>query len=369
MPKLTKKIIYLDQFAVSKMMTAIHPAEVSKSARVAHFRNLFTLLSELCQYQAIVCPSSEAHIHESLLASSPQAHQQVFELLSGDCKFRPFSEIASLQLAALADRWGIGNSEPIDLRITDALTGPHDGWTSRLFATVPLARTPQYVKLMKDDKTANARDFLAVWERWKEDRSATFEDTYRFEASCYGPCLLDSVASHAAEWAMKVEPTVLRLQRVLGLGKREEAVSKSCEFLATGDLTGAPVVQIQSLLFAALKRKAAVGQKRPPSDGMLTDVTLLAHLLPYCDAMLIDNECHSLLNEEPLRGRLERFRTRLFCSRTLDEFTAYLRDLKRGLTRSHKQRVHRIYGKPEPFWGLLQTDTTDFGDGAKWTPE
>ena len=94
--------------------------------------------------------------------------------------------------------------------------------------------------------------------------------------------------------------------------------------LAVGSLRHIPYMRISSLLFAALARKAAIGgQVRPPNRGTMSDVTTVAAVLPYCDAIWVDNEMAGLLCEEPLRTRID-YGTRVFSWNTRQQFLEYL---------------------------------------------
>ena len=52
-------------------------------------------------------------------------------------------------------------------------------------------------------------------------------------------------------------------------------------------------------MFAAMTMRAAQGQKEPPDEGTTMDVETVAHLLPCCDAMFMDNRCRPLLLDVP----------------------------------------------------------------------
>jgi hypothetical protein len=54
-------------------------------------------------------------------------------------------------------------------------------------------------------------------------------------------------------------------------------------------------------MFAAIAHRAANGQRKPPNRGMANDIGVVSTLLPYCDAMFIDNGCLSLLQNIPKR--------------------------------------------------------------------
>jgi hypothetical protein len=81
------------------------------------------------------------------------------------------------------------------------------------------------------------------------------------------------------------------------------------------------------MLWAAIARRAALGQKRVPSSGMANDAAALCAYLPYCDAMLIDNECRALWESIPRQYRSV-FQTKVFPKNTGSEFIAYLARLE-----------------------------------------
>jgi hypothetical protein len=80
---------------------------------------------------------------------------------------------------------------------------------------------------------------------------------------------------------------------------KAESPSAMAEFLRTGVMNDAPFNVIGASLFASLSQKAAAGQKRPPNQGTSNDVNILSTLLPYCDAMFVDNECRALWQDIP----------------------------------------------------------------------
>ena len=97
-------------------------------------------------------------------------------------------------------------------------------------------------------------------------------------------------------------------------------------------------------LYAALARKAANGQKRIPGVSFFNDVKTISTLMPYCDAMFIDKECASLLQEEPLRSRIQ-YETQVFSLATKDRFLEYLNGIKDSATKEHLDKVKEVYGE------------------------
>ncbi len=105
--------------------------------------------------------------------------------------------------------------------------------------------------------------------------------------------------------------TLIYVARESGL---DPQAAHSCVkgFLFSDAAYDAPANDIGALLVAARARKAANGQRRPPSPGMWNDIVAISSFLPYCDAMFLDNECAALVAEEPLRTRLSGFRHESF---------------------------------------------------------
>jgi len=76
---------------------------------------------------------------------------------------------------------------------------------------------------------------------------------------------------------------------------------------------------------------------------MITDIGVLSTLLPYCDAMFIDNVCRSLLNEIP-RVRKPPYKYAVFSSKTSADFIQYLRDVRNSATTEHLELLKDVYG-------------------------
>src|SRR5260370_42636779 len=78
---------------------------------------------------------------------------------------------------------------------------------------------------------------------------------------------------------------------------KEQSMASLAEFLRSGAINEAPFNVIAASMYASLAQKAAAGQKKVPNRGTFTDVNILSTLLPYCDAMFMDNGCRALLQD------------------------------------------------------------------------
>jgi hypothetical protein len=85
----------------------------------------------------------------------------------------------------------------------------------------------------------------------------------------------------------------------------------------------------------------------------MTDVQLISTVLPYCDAIFVDNEFARYLAEKDVRDRLG-YDTKVFSSRSGKEFLSYLDEIENETPLSHIEKVNELYGIdwPKPYLSL-----------------
>jgi hypothetical protein len=103
--------------------------------------------------------------------------------------------------------------------------------------------------------------------------------------------VLGKVLLHPAEALHEQLKFIMRFPPDGGERSPEDRDKLEKGFGDANRISEAPFVKIQSLLYASLAMRAAGGQKELPNEGTNTDIETVAHLLPYCDAMLMDNGC------------------------------------------------------------------------------
>ncbi len=157
-----------------------------------------------------------------------------------------------------------------------------------------------------------------------------------------------------------LDPTTLVIHNITEIFKKtgiqeKEALNQTIEYLRSPSLKDIPFNKISSMLFAAIARKAAHGgMKKPPDRGNINDVAMISTLMPYCDAMFIDNICYNYLVEQPLCRELD-YNTQLFSPNTKDEFIEYLEGVKNSASIEHIAKVKEVYGESrlKPFTTLF----------------
>lgn len=378
LPSLSKKVIYVDQFAISDMMKSLNPAARGHRAasRDGRWLELFRRLDRLSKLQLIACPDSGFHRDESTLSPFSESLKRLYELLSGGLTFRDASFIEGGQLRRHALRWAAGRpEEPIDMSAARVVHGDINRWTERLLFTWDSALPEDEIGKLRAVRSTIHTELVKLFEFWaKEKRS--FEEVFAREVADYGPVLVAACRQSSIK-AMRVlegvepltdldlllpSPAGMRLHAIQAALQeagvpRSELTPRTLEYLSSESMKFVPFLRIRAMLYAAVARKAAAGQKRPPTRGLVADVGMVSLLLPYCDAMLVDNEIAGYLKEEPLVSFLG-FPCKVFSPRTLPQFMTFLDEIEAAATPGHLKKVEEVYGAgwPQPFETLYTAE-------------
>lgn len=360
LPPLKKEILYLDQFVVSEIMK-LRTVDAKGHQSVAaepFWAELAALLEKLGRLQLICCPDSGEHQNESLLSPFYQALKQTYESFSGGISFHPSSEIKREQIAALARSWANGKDPDFDFDADEIVHGDLHGWNDRIYIVTNLnyAQWIDDIRRQREQTHAGITDvFNRVWKVQKHD----FDHWYELERVDYQRHLLQHYINDQTERSKimrgeepitleamlpsEAELTVQVVEHVMRQEARTHAEERLKSFFEQNRLKDAPFNKIASAMFASIAMKAAGGQKKPPNQGTMTDITLVSTLLPYCDAMFMDNGCRGILLDIPQSHR--QFDTsRVYSLNRKDEFLTYLRGIEASATPEHLALVTEIYG-------------------------
>jgi hypothetical protein len=360
LPDLSKKVIYIDQFAVSNMMKALNPRTKAhkKDSLDPFFGKLFELLHQLCRMQLIICPTSFFHTWESLPSGFFQPLEECYELLSCGVKFYDSHTIRRFQLAEHAANWLKGDLDgPFRLDVRGVVAGRINSWPPVFQVKVNIRYSRSLVEELINWRNKSCGGLAGVFKRWRREPHKQFDDWFNEESSSYGIETLkgyldfakELIAELAAGGMMKVPPesvtTVNAVQKAFEEAgvPATEILMKSFEYFLSPEIKQVPSVKISSMLYAAIARKAAAGQKRPPSRGMATDVEAISVLLPYCDAMFVDKECHALLRERPLCDSID-YGTLVFSLNNKQDFLDYLNRIETEASELLLSKVTELYG-------------------------
>lgn len=371
LPELDKKVIYLDQFVISNMMIAINP-NISKSKKNKldiFWDDLFNKLDRLVKLQLIICPSSSIHKEESLMSKFNEQLQRMYNLLSGGTEFQHIGTIKSIQIINHARNWiSRNNKNGFVVKNSDVIDGDLNGWQRRINVSVDFEHSENMVEQIRIEREQIHGGLIEEFKLWQTDNGMSFNDWDKHYKKDYGKFIL----THYEKFIRKCinyengdktitvkdlipsEYVVLRFlvkNEFLKAGvDKNQTDSKLIEYFSSEDFMNLPIVKISSMLLASLAGKAASGQKRPPSRGMFDDTEFISILLPYCDAMFLDKECHTFLSQDPLK-LAHNYNTDIFSLNTKDDFMEYLDNIESSASSTHLNEVRNVYGEdwPKPF--------------------
>ena len=317
----------------------------------------------------ICCPDSESHEEESRISQLNAELKKTYEALSGGITFESFESIKSEQIGELALAWSEGREPKYDFAPGTVLSKDPNEWNERYYITFndsPFV-VPAQLKVRRSELHSHiAHLFRNVWA--KEQQSFQYwYDLERFGFQGYlGKALVRSKKERIEAmiaYRLDAEISLEQLERVLpsfaenllaslqhimrfphdGTERSaEERDRLEAEFGRANRIAEAPFVKLQALMFAALAMRAR-GQKELPDEGTTTDIDTVAHLLPYCDAMFMDNRCRSLLLDVPKNFR-PAGTAKLFSLNIKEQFLDYLRSIRNGITVEHVVAIREVYG-------------------------
>jgi hypothetical protein len=175
----------------------------------------------------------------------------------------------------------------------------------------------------RQSKLKMNQGIINAFRQWKGDKSFTFDQWVREE-----------VAGCATNF--KNKPNL----KLICNGNTEFLDG----FFESTSFSSVDWVKITSHMFAYVAQQAAKqGRNKLPTPGFGYDVLAISSYMPYCDAMFIDNECQTMLSQNPVRDRLC-YPAKLFSTKTVDAFLGYLHEIASKAHSEHLKIVASIYG-------------------------
>jgi len=372
LPELRRKIIYLDQFAISNLMKLVTPSAKGheKVKANAFWQELHDLLIQLRHLQLIVCPYSESHENESLIFEFGDALKRMYEELGSGNSFKSFDSIKSQQIGELAHAWSEEREPEFDFDPSDVLERDPNGWNERFYITLgnnPFVKADELRRVRNEMHAIIARLFTNIWSVEKHDfpywydlerkgyqgwlRKAVIQSREeRVKAIlAYSPGKEISLENLSATLPSFAEALCASLEHIMRFPRdgtertREEASALEKSFGDANRIAEAPFVKLSSLMYAAIAMRAASGQKEPPNTGTTTDIDTVSHLMPYCDVMFIDNGCRSLFLDTPKNLR-PADADKLFSPNTKAELLDRLRGIRDAISKEQLEAVREVYG-------------------------
>lgn len=376
LPKLNKKIIYIDQFAISDMMKAINISE-GKTKKVNDvFLRLFSKLDSLVKAQLILCPDSEFHREESML-SNFKALKRMYEHLSNANTFYDPFTIKRFQISDGFKRWlKKRNTENKKFSVDSVLHGDRNEWQNRFLITVDFKIRVKEIDDYRNSRIKVNEKIIELFDEWKKEKK-TFEQFYDKESSAYGPLLvrryLDAMGKMLHALINNIEiPTEEYISLAMGesntlitnlmhyLPEKQNEAEKLkiiVPYLQSEEFKKLPFNVISSALWAAIEYQVSTGGRlNPPNVGMMNDIEMVSILLPYCDAILVDRDMYSILNFGKVKKITDIYKTKVLSLSNKDDLFQFLENIKNKSSQNHFKLIEKVYGKgwDQPFYTMYE---------------
>lgn len=347
LPKLQKKILYLDQFFFSHAFRGKEQRFMDAADRISRASSL----------QLLVAPYSSIHEDETHQWSGRDELFKFIKATSRDNQFALASEVDRHQLLKAFKAWLAKGPTEYEWDESDALHNNVHGWDG--YMRISVGRYIGDIELIRDLKNKSIEELVSLFNGWRthtttfaEDVQAEHEAAAKAYLGCYceyaariasgdANAFLDAPAmSNVVESMLFVLPEVVPIEERLRLCA--QFLMESQHFKET------PHQKLSARIFATLKAMvkdgAYINKERTLQrlSGFFLDVSHISTYAPYCDAFVMDQPMADLVSKPTVA--LERtYDTRVFSLNNWDQFLAWLDSLVSGMSDEHKAALAVIY--------------------------
>lgn len=359
LPDLDKRVVYLDQFAISELYKTRSKTRRSGAPHEQFWKDCYERANRAYLRQQVIFPASNLHSDETIVWHSPSELRLAHEMFSGETSFNRTDEIASEHEWRFAEAYIKGEPPPaLDFNVDRILDGERNAWLPIFHINVN-SNFSMFAPRIRSGRAVAENSLKALADGWVKNKP-TFDDVLRHELSSYGSAMRQALAAQIAKnqaaMASDDPASVLDLSFCLinrcnqltklfeksGLPEKDAFI----EVLRFFDWPGnrkQPTHNIFAYLFAALAWRISSGQRPKMKASILNDFTAIATYAPYVDAMFVDKECASLLKQGRLRSELT-YRARIFSLSDPQDFLQYLEDLSSAAPQNVVDFAQELYG-------------------------
>jgi hypothetical protein len=376
LPKLNKKVIYLDQFVISLMMKAINEKLGKTKTTPSFWLTLFEKIDRLLKLQLIICPDSTFHEEESALYQF-EAQKRMYEHLSNGSTFYDPGTIRGFQISDYFRQMTKGVERPeSNLERSQVIRGHYNDWQERIRISVNFDIKAEELEQLKATKIKINQGLAQLFEAWKKEKDKSYKDRFAEEVMAYGQAIVEQYFNNlskiyfvskgklpatAEEYLNLIRSnanTIIKslqsyLPETKDPDKKKANFKKVVDFLLSEKMADIPLNRLTALLWSALADQFAHGGRtNNPGDGIASDISMVSSILPYCDAMFIDKEMHGLLKHPEVAKAVKRkYKTEIYSTANKQEFMDYLDSIESAASKAHLQKVKEVYGEnwPKPF--------------------
>lgn len=342
LPKINKKVIYLDQFFFSNAFKGKEQRFLTAVKRVKRMAHL----------QLLVAPYSSVHEDET---HQYKRHEQLMDFIKVTARGTEFEKAYNVERTQILKAWDAflkGQSTEYVFEKSDALKGTLDEWDDYFF--IDVGGYMHDVELKRTLKTQAVQELVKAFGEWRastqtfeqdvaleiRDAGSSYVNSYLtkvnrisqgdFNAVSDSP-IMASVVEHMLHWLPKEQPFVAKMRRCM-------------EFFESEHFANVPNLWLEARMFATLKgmvkRDTYTNREKTLKklSGQFEDFKQIALYAPYCDAFVMDKAMAELVRQ-PTVGLKQRYGVKVFSLNNWDDLLEWLSDLEAGMSDEHKSGV------------------------------
>jgi len=347
LPKLRKKILYLDQFFFSRALRGQSP----KYQKVAQ------LIEKASAEQLLVAPYSTVHEDETHLW---EKRDELFKFIKATCRGHTFvmeSDVDQTQIWKAFKGWLDKAPAEYQIEERDVLRDNVHKWDG--YMRFEVGRYTGDIELIRSLKAQSVEGLVDLFPSWRSS-SATFEQdleqehlaSFRGYFDAYVDYMKRMVSGDIDAFmsAPVISMVVESMLRIVPSEIPAEGRLKLCaEFMAnSAHFRNIPSQNLSARIYATVKNMVRQGSYLNRDSalkvfhGFFYDVKHISTYAPYCDAFLMDNRMADIVSK-PSVGLEQRYGTKVFCENSWEELIAWLEGLSGTMTEEHRAGLIAAY--------------------------
>lgn len=336
LPKPNKRVIYLDQFAISEVFKVRRGVRRAGATLGSFWESAAEKIERAVAFQQAVIPISNIHSEETQLFRSANDLRIAHEMF-GDVRLKSWRQILDDQEIELFEAFLHGGVPPVPSGCVDViLESERNTWLPQLHITISEGASP-IASLLRAEKDSKGESLKRLWKTWVDNKQG-FSEVLEVEFSSLPSVNADR---RRTEFGYRLLCEEMERQALEVSHERGSPSRIVVEYWQSEYIREVPTHKISSYLFAALARRALNNQRKIPSGSFFSDVSMIAAYAPFVDAMFIDRECFSLLDE--VKKNLP-IKARLFCAGNSESFLKYLDEVCSLASLEVRRLATSLYG-------------------------
>lgn len=368
LPKSRKKLIYLDQFALSNMAFVTEKSSPKylklNNKERQYWSQLYNNLLELVQLQLIACPITIIHRDESLLSSSREDIKVVLKNLSLNYFSNSPLQVRNIQIKYIFLEWLKKNIEAynFDFKQSHVIDPSVHDWLSNSTGLVVGSMSNEQKIRQQKSVFKNMLQRLCEEQRNSKISFQVTDSTIKNFITDYCQNIWVETKKYlkdCKDFGLIPPPPeisiITELVLILSNAGLSEAMIDHCikSFLSSEAIFLVPYWQIMSELTSAIIQKYSQPNcKKKLGEGIIYDMQFISAYLPYYNAFYLDNEMYELLNTKYLSERKIKYNTLVFAKKCKSDFEEYLKSIMFKSNKKNIELAKELYSGSNLFSNL-----------------